>query len=269
MQRKKLSQPKKRASPAAAMQQREATSASEAAVPEPAAPAEEDVTLAAPSSDAAPAADASSGGAEDGDDTLRLPSAADDEPALAAAEEPSPARLPEATDELERVTENIWSALGDVLRVLRPECEGLGFHETLGLLQALMRGEGASGPAVGETSLGSTATGTTASSATAASSSAAALPVLAPTPTTVHAAHLLVLLLCAAAPHQENMNAIKAAAQTWWHEQGRAAWLSHGGAKEGTEEQGDSLATKAMYQLVAQKILRVRHVGGGRVVSFA
>jgi hypothetical protein len=250
------------------MQQREATPSSEPAVPAPAAPAEEDVTLAAPSSDAAPAADASSGGAEDGDDTLRLPSAADDEPALAAAEEPSPSRLPEATDELERVTENIWSALGDVLRVLRPECEGLGFHETLGLLQALMRGEGASGPAVGETSLGSTATGTTASSATAASS-AAALPVLAPTPTTVHAAHLLVLLLSAPAPHQENMNAIKAAAQTWWHEHGRQAWLGHGGAREGTEEQGDSLATKAMYQLVAQKILRVRHVGGGRVVSFA
>ncbi|PWN39828.1 hypothetical protein IE81DRAFT_294237 [Ceraceosorus guamensis] len=185
---------------------------------------------------------------------------------------------PESSDELERVTENIWTAMGDVLRCLKPESESAPFAVTLKLLQSLVGGARAvvssHQPGGGDTSVNSVATGTTATSVSGTGSTASApatLSVTAPTPTTMHACYILSSMLSSPAPHALDMSALKSNANDWWAASGRENFVKGGGAgnAEGMDESGESLTTKAIYQLVAQRIVRPKHVGGGRILSFA
>ncbi|PWN49585.1 hypothetical protein IE53DRAFT_411511 [Violaceomyces palustris] len=215
------------------------------------------------------------------------------------AEESLP--TPEPTDELERISENIWTCFGDSLRLVAPEREGADFLETLGYLRRLSAGGQAGDPshqallASGDTSLSSAISGSQASSGSTANAAGAApagsTSVL--TATTVVKAFVLVQLVTSPAPHTLEMNEIKALTNTWWEAKGRNSFVKAiralrgkgGGGRGGEEEEGNSseeeeeieegkeggeqLATKAVYSLVAKKLLRLRRTGGLAPVSFA
>lgn len=214
---------------------------------------------------------APSGEAED-DATVRAESPAAAEEAEDPADEAA-SDEPEGSDELERVCENIWLAQGDYLRVLAPDRETGTFRETLALLRALTQGQGAAGPAAaGDVSMASAATGTTgASVATGASSASlpAPLPVATPTVLTIHAAYALLSMLRSPAPHTRELSALRTEADVWWREVGRDAFTHNGGTGDDVNENGEALTFRAVYRLTAQKVLRIKHSGGGRQVSFA
>ncbi|KDN53368.1 hypothetical protein K437DRAFT_253061 [Tilletiaria anomala UBC 951] len=212
--------------------------------------------------------------------------------------------IPEATDELERVTEKIWSVFGDVVRFVAPEREGADFSETLKMLEVLI---GARSPASlssaaagggatavlttvagsgGDTSVASSAhTGTSgATNSSAASGAAGSLPNAGPpTPTNMAAAHVLVSLLRTPEPHQLEFEDLRILTSSWWdavdgdgHNDGgrekcRAMMLE--GRAQAPESElmsgGETLAARAIYGLQAKKLLVIRRKGAKAPVGFA
>lgn len=82
--------------------------------------------------------------------------------------------------------------------------------------------------------------------------------------------------------HALEFASIKNEAGEWWEgERGRAGFVAAGSGvagaggaggmagTEGWEEKGDQLATKAVYGLVAKKLLRIKRAGGAASVGFA
>lgn len=172
--------------------------------------------------------------------------------------------VPPATEALERMAAQVWERFGEVLRYARPGCAAAPFPDTFQALrqveQGVPRDEGA--PATygrapnpsGPLSVG-----------------------------LVMMAHVMLLLMRAPAPHTLTLPTIKALCETWWRQQGQAALQAAvrtpttcsalvqqvGLDPTDIEQAGDALATRAVYGLVAKKVLRIQRAGGAPNVGFA
>lgn len=176
----------------------------------------------------------------------------------------APGVVPPPSDELERICALLWRVWGDSLRYAAPGCSGAPLASTYTVLQALEQGGAArDGPPP---------------AAPPAPDPSAPLAV-----GTSMMAHVLLLLFRAPSPHTLPLAQIKAMSDTWWAKQGRAQWLAtrdapasatsavqHAGWDAADAEQGgDALATRAVYALVAKKVLRIQRAGGAPAVRFA
>lgn len=190
-------------------------------------------------------------------------------PSRRLAAKPSPASAsrpkdPEPTDELERLTEKIWDSFGEHLRFFAPSLEASDFTTTLGLLRKSITytGDGSSAAAGGDD--GSSISGASSmdppsstSSLGGTNSSATAAPTALSRVTSL----ILLSLLQAPAPeHSVEFPLLKTKGKQWLEKQ-------QGNA--GADEDGDSLATKAVYAMVAKKLLRIRRTGGKARVGFS
>lgn len=172
--------------------------------------------------------------------------------------------VPPATDALERVAAHVWERFGEPLRYARPGCASASFSDTFQALRQLEQGvpheEGA------PDSYGS------------APNPSGPLSV-----SVAMMAHVMLLLLRAPAPHTLTLPTIKALSETWWRQQGQAALQAAMRAPTScsalvqqvgldptdVEQAGDALATRAVYGLVAKKVLRIQRAGGAPSVGFA
>ena len=199
--------------------------------------------------------------------------AAGDTPTKAPAQgPPSPPTPPAASEELEQITRKLWSTFGENLRYVAPGRESADFGETFALLRALEHG-GARVAGADEPQ----------DSAAASGPSGAANPTSGLSALVVIMAHVLLLLLRARAPHSMQLADIKAQTGRWWNAAGqrnfRSAMVT---AKQQNEllarlgfdtaelgQGGEQLATRAVYGLVAKKLLRIHRAGGAPSVRFA
>lgn len=185
---------------------------------------------------------------------------------------------PQSTEELERITANIWKSFGSYLRFAAPDCESAGFLDTLAVLDdvSLCRSRAAAGgraTAAGDESIASSAV-TDATSGSSASTEAARLSNLydagPPTAVTAISAHVLGTLLRSSEPHEKPVEEIKADGKRWWDETGRSAYERSGLAAAGSQEhkdQGDDLAFKAVFSLHGKKVVRIKYQGNTRIVT--
>ncbi|KAL4398759.1 hypothetical protein ACI68E_004156 [Malassezia pachydermatis] len=170
--------------------------------------------------------------------------------------------MPPVSDELERITAMLWRGFGESMRYAAPGCASASYAATFGVLRALeqcapQQDDMPSGDAPNPTS---------------------PLPVMV-----VMMAHVLLLLMRSPAPHTLSLPAIKTFSEKWWKQQGqpdlqaaqaqpatRNTLVQHVGldATEG-EQTGEALATRAVYGLVAKKLLRIQRAGGAANVRFA
>lgn len=198
------------------------------------------------------------------DETIRLPA-----PPAEQEDAPEPQDTAAVTDglqtsdELERICENIWAILGDHLRFVLPDRDTANFYETLTALQSLSMSKGS--PLTGDASTTSAQDATQSTVATTGSAaSSATLPNSGPpTASIMIAAHSLAVLLMTPAPHVIDFDQLKSEADEWWTSVGSS--VSSEAAPFSTTE---SLARKAIYDLLAKKLLKIRFSGPRRIVSF-
>lgn len=207
---------------------------------------------------------------DDGEDTtLRHESGTREQNNTQEAEMMDTITLPESSDELERICESVWSLFGDNLRYVAVDREGADYQETLRVLQDLSAGKSSAGDAsMGLSDSESQATAATSGSTGSASSNLDnAGP---PSPTVAIAAHILSLLLTTSSPHVEEFDVLKTKAASWWTSAGREALRKSALNPEAVEfdESSSSLASRAVYSLIAKKLLRLQFRGAKRVVSF-
>lgn len=146
----------------------------------------------------------------------------------------------EPTDELERLTEKIWDVFGDQLRLLSggdaATLETADFTTTLGMLRSITDMDRASIPGTAQSSISS----------------------------------LVLLLLLTSPPpdHSMEFGQLKAEGREWW--QGKKATTAENAVSEeaDVDVDGEQLTTKAVYALVAKRLLRVRRTGGEARVGF-
>lgn len=205
----------------------------------------------------------------------RLPSDEEAHPTHTEERESEPATgnvEPESSDELERICENVWSLFGDNLRYVAVEREAADYGETLRILQDLSMG-GASGGGEGDSSMVSSSSGSQATAATSGSTSSSlgqldnAGP---PSPTVAIAAHVLYALLTTPSPHIMDFDLLKAEGESWWNQHGQEALRASAAGREAPDmsDSSGSLANKAVYSLIAKKLLRLQFRGARRIISF-
>ncbi|CAO1617499.1 unnamed protein product [Jaminaea pallidilutea] len=205
--------------------------------------------------------------------------------ALASAD--ASAADPEATDELERLSEKIWNSFGDHLRYFLRDpdaTDGGGgateedvmtdFRGTLQLLRRLMsstQGDGsASGGAMqrGKDDASSISSAPTSLSGKTTSATGSTPPDVVARVT----AFVLLELLTAPAPHMVDFPLLKTNAKAWFTENPSVlAKATAGDDDEGEAASSDeeALVTKAVYAMVAKKLLRIRRTGGQAKVGFS
>lgn len=172
--------------------------------------------------------------------------------------------VPPATEALERMAAQVWERFGEPLRYARPGCVAAPFPDTFQALRQIEQG-------------------------VPLDESAPATYGAAPNPSgplsvgTVMMAHVMLLLMRAPAPHTLTLPTIKALCETWWRQQGQAALQAAvrapttrsalvqqvGLDPTDMDQGGDALATRAVYGLVAKKVLRIQRAGGAPSVGFA
>ncbi|PWN28709.1 hypothetical protein BDZ90DRAFT_230732 [Jaminaea rosea] len=186
-------------------------------------------------------------------------------------------RDPESTDELERLSEKVWDTFGEHLRFFASHLESADATTTLGLLRKLLGAstlEGAAGGAArgGGGDDGSSVSSGAATSSSTASSSAAGTAVAPPTvQARITALTLLHLLTSSDAeqPHSVEFPLLKTRARRWYEDEvSEEERLVHQ-REEGGATDGEALVTKAVYALVAKKLLRIRRSGGMARVGFS
>ncbi|SPO36410.1 uncharacterized protein PSFLO_01881 [Pseudozyma flocculosa] len=227
----------------------------------------------------------------DGDETATIRAAASaaepdaaapvhEESAPPAAAETEPEPEPESSEELERVTSNVWRLFGDGLRHVAPERETADFHETLRLLRLVA--SGGIHRNVGDTSLGSSHTfATQTSQATEASSAApssAALGATAPyTPDTAMTAYVVLRMMSTPSPHQVNIEELKMDGHRWWAEAGREAYevatradaIDDRPSSAEIPTDGQNLARKSIYGMVSKQLFTLKRQKGVGTIEFA
>lgn len=194
----------------------------------------------------------------------------------------------QTSDELERICESIWSVFGDHLRFAMPDREIAGLHETLSALQSISVGQAASPDEAGSGNISmlsaSNATQTTAAtSGSTMNTSSSLLPNAGqPAPATMVAAHALGMLLMTPPPHNMDFDEIKQDADGWWRTVGLPSFQQQAQQRQGStrsgsagivaddtsNNSGDALARKAIYDLSAKKLLKLRFAGARRIVYF-
>lgn len=176
------------------------------------------------------------------------------------------------SDELEKVCENIWRIFGDHLRYAAPSRESAGYTDTLQILHLLSVGAQSSGPNnTQEASFASEATAATSGSTVGSTSTLTNLGV--PAPSIAMDSYILLLMLKSPPPHKLELEGLYQEADRWWAEEGRNSYRTNTGAneaqlKELSEGGPKTFATRAVYDLVAKKLLRIQY-GKHRLISFA
>lgn len=263
-----------RATPKAAAQRTPLKSPAENGTPrKPATPAKTTPVRAPATKTASPrkAATAASGAADTTPTAL----------ANTAGAQTSPDTVPESSDELERITEKLWDTFGENLRYVAAGRDAADFAETFTVLRSLERA-GANvttrrAAADADESIVSSQTTASTASATASGSPSNPLGV-----TTVVMAHVLLLLLRSPPPHSMKLTDIKTTTGRWWLQVGQKSFRAAAAAPHTRgpasrlgfdttelEQSGDQLATRAVYGLVAKKLLRIHRAGGAPNIRFA
>lgn len=179
---------------------------------------------------------------------------------------------PETSEELERVTSNVWKLFGDGLRHVTPEKDGCDFVETLKLLNFLTAG-GDRGTA-GDTSLGSAHTFSTQTSQATEPSSA---PISPFSPDTMMTAFVINKMLLTPAPHRLNIEELKSMGHQWWAAEGKQAYIKATRTEAEDDrprssevsEDGQNLARKAIYGMVSKQLFIVKRQKGIGTIEFA
>jgi hypothetical protein len=185
----------------------------------------------------------------------------------------SVATEPESSDELERICENIWNLFGDNLRYVAVDREGADYQETLRIVRDLSLG-GSSSAEDGDLSMVSSSNGSQATAATSGStgSTMAHLDNAGPpSPTIAIAAHALYTLLTTPAPHVMEFDELKSIGEAWWASVGREALRTASMGREiptDIDDATSSLTNKAVYSLIAKKLLRLQFRASKRLISF-
>ncbi|UZJ51779.1 hypothetical protein CBS101457_001099 [Exobasidium rhododendri] len=181
---------------------------------------------------------------------------------------------PESSDELERICENIWTLFGDAMRYVAVEQEGANYRDTLRILQDLSVGGASSKVGEGDVSMASSSNASQDTAATSGSTNSTSTQVEnagPPSSMTAIAARLLFTLLTSPPPHAMAFDDLTSVGVAWWAGEGCEALKK---ASEGREKPADiddssaSLANKAVYNLMAKKLLRIQFRVGKRIVSF-
>lgn len=179
-----------------------------------------------------------------------------------------------SSDELERICESIWSLFGDSLRYVAVDREGASYQETLRILGDLsLGGKRHDRTSGGDESMTSYSSDSQATVATTGSSSSSHLENAGPPqPAMAVAAHVLQTLLTTPPPHVMDIEELKGEAEAWWDREGRQAYMSSLAGRESAGEIGEGtssdLASRAVFRLVAKKILRLQFRGAKRIISF-
>lgn len=214
-------------------------------------------------------------------------------PAVGRAKSGTPTRptllplgqVPATSDELERITTLLWTRFGEALRYVSAE-ERAPFKSTFALLASLeCCGQDPSAlqtdaPASADDSVRAPSGVTS-----LATQSSAGMPLSAPlSVNTVVMAHVILLLFRAPAPHALTLPTIKTLTDSWWRQRGQDVFrataatpsLSHAEAvrQAGLDASevdmgGDTLGSRAVYGLVAKKLLRIHRAGGAATIRFA
>ena len=214
-------------------------------------------------------------------------------PAVGRAKSGTPTRptllplgqVPATSDELERITTLLWTRFGEALRYVSAE-ERAPFKSTFALLASLeCCGQDPTAlqtdaPASADDSVRAPSGVTS-----LATQSSAGIPLSAPlSVNTVVMAHVILLLFRAPAPHALTLPTIKTLTDPWWRQRGQDVFrataatpsLSHAEAVrqaglDGSEVDmgGDTLGSRAVYGLVAKKLLRIHRAGGAATIRFA
>lgn len=198
---------------------------------------------------------------------------------------------PEPNDELERLTEKTWEIFGDHLRFFTkdPTLESADFKTTLGLLRRFLphtaeadrpgsseasavagaSGQGKDPEAASASGVSSDAPGVgTGASVSSATGGAGAGNISAPTTTGRILALILLELLRAPEPdHSVDLADIKKLVKEWYS---GAVAAGRESPPEGadTEQGTDTLATQAVYGMVAKRGFKVRRMGRKALVRF-
>lgn len=177
----------------------------------------------------------------------------------------------ETSDELERICENIWTIFGDNLRYASPSIESANVEETIVILHNLSLSKSAtSNPDISTASSNATDS-TAATTGSTVSNSSLLANAGPPSPTTAIAARILISMLRSVAPHSMDTDDLRKDASSWWTQEGSKAHsqASRGDLDMSSLNSGEELAKKAIYELTAKKIIKLRFNKAKRIAEFA
>lgn len=171
--------------------------------------------------------------------------------------------MPTRTPELERIAQRIWDLFDENMRYAAPGCTSASFDDTFRILRALEH----AAPKSMQVGI----------------SGDAPNPTVPPSVGIIMMAHVLLLLMRAPEPYALSLPLIKSFSDKWWKQEGQAhvrAALADASSRNDLvaslgldttdlEQSGDALATRAVYGLVAKKLLRIQRTGGAASVRFA
>lgn len=213
-------------------------------------------------------------------------------PAAARSAQASPARpallppgqAPEPTPELERIAAQLWTQFGESLRYATSD-ERASFADTFAIL-SLLECCGQDPATAQSNATASPDDSVRAPSGVSSLSTQSGAPLQPSTPlgvNTVVMAHVILLLFRAPAPHTLTLPNIKTLTDSWWRQRGQGIFratatspalavepIRHVGLDMAEVELGgDALGSRAVYGLVAKKILRIHRAGGAATIRFA
>ena len=194
-------------------------------------------------------------------------------------------QVPPASSELERITALLWTRFGEALRYVSAE-ERASFTATFALLASLeCCGQDPSALQTDAAASADDSVRAPSGVTSLATQSSAGVPLSAPlNVNTVVMAHVILLLFRAPAPHALTLPTIKTLTDSWWRQRGQDVFratsatpaLSHAEAvrqagldASEVEMGGDTLGSRAVYGLVAKKLLRIHRAGGAATIQFA
>lgn len=232
---------------------------------------------------------------EEEERTVRLAPPEDDQPEENLLDEPIPEELtaktavpndpyaspytkpiPQATDELERISELIWNTFPEVLRSSSlpnsSNKDSADFVETLAMIDSLANPP-ASSQTGGDVSMSEDGTVVTTSSTSSTASSTTGPPA-SPTPGNTIFCLILSYLLRSEEPHQEEFTFLKQLCEVWWEREGRdlfvKAYPPHVREEDvNLNESGTAMATRAVFSMAGKKLAWPRRAKDGtHKVSF-
>ncbi|WFC94596.1 hypothetical protein MBRA1_001229 [Malassezia brasiliensis] len=194
-------------------------------------------------------------------------------------------QVPTSSAELERITALLWTRFGEALRYVSAE-ERAPFTTTFALLASLeCCGQDPSALQTDAAASADDSVHAPSAVTSLATQSSAGMLLSAPlSVNTVVMAHVILLLFRAPPPHTLTLPTIKTLTESWWRQRGQDVFratsatpaLSHadtirqaGLDASEVETGGDTLGSRAVYGLVAKKLLRIHRAGGAATIQFA
>lgn len=179
----------------------------------------------------------------------------------------------EASEELEKICENIWTIFGDNLRFVAPAHESATVGETIEILYDLSLSKSRTSTSINPDLSMTSSNATDSTSATTGStiSNSSLSNAGPPSPTTAIAARILIFMLKTTPPHSVDLDIVKKDASSWWSEEGSKTYsnASKGDLDLTSLDSSEALAKKSIYELAAKKIIKFRFDGAKRMAQFA